>query len=128
MGVLGRSEKTLRKSMVGVTGFEPATPTSRRFACRVFQLSARSAQKASPRFWCAPGVRLPKKGPQKVKMGHQQIAGVLWKSVVLFRALGSICNGHPASKVNKNQVVTNSKKSISNATAISSPEGRRFKS
>src|SRR5258708_32986517 len=59
---------------------------------RVFQLSARSAQKASPRFWCAPGVRLPKKGPRKVKMGHQQIAGVLWKSVVL-------CCAFPCSRV-----------------------------
>jgi hypothetical protein len=39
--------------------------------------------------------------------------------VVLRRALGSICNGHPASKVVKNQDVTNSKKSIFNATAIS---------
>jgi hypothetical protein len=39
--------------------------------------------------------------------------------VVLFHALGSICNGHPASKVIKNQDVTNSKKSIFNATAIS---------
>ena len=29
-----------------------------------------------------------RKGPQKVKMGHQEIAGVLWKLVVLCGAFG----------------------------------------
>jgi hypothetical protein len=48
--------------------------------------------------------------------------------VVLRRALGSICNGHPASEVVKNQVVTNAKKSIFNATAIYEPGGREFES
>jgi len=34
-----------------------------------------------------PGDRFSK-GSQKVKMGHQEIAGVLWKSVVLCDAFG----------------------------------------
>jgi hypothetical protein len=52
-------------------------------------------------------------------MGHQEIAGVLWELVVLCAALGSICNGHLASKVVKDQVLKNRQKPKSDLTAIS---------
>jgi hypothetical protein len=38
-------------------------------------------------------------------MGHQAIVGVLRELVVLCGAFVTICNGHPASEVIKNQVL-----------------------
>jgi len=40
-----------------------------------------------------------------VEMGHQAIVGLLRDLVVLCGAFGTICNGHPASEVIKNQVL-----------------------
>jgi hypothetical protein len=69
-----------------------------------------------------PGDRFFRKRSGRSKWGTRRLrefCGSQSCFVVLFHALGSICNGHPASKVIKNQVVTNCKKSIFNATAIS---------
>jgi hypothetical protein len=51
-------------------------------------------------------------------------------SVVPRRALGSICNGHPASEVVKNQTVTIEKTPVSRVWQASNfePGGRRFES
>jgi hypothetical protein len=56
------------------------------------------------------------------------VAGLLRDSVVLCDALGSICNGHPASVVVKNQLLALTR--ISNFSIPSSfePGGRRFES
>jgi hypothetical protein len=50
-------------------------------------------------------------GPDKDTMRLREFCGSRSCFVVLRRALGSICNGHPASKVVDNQEVTKSKNS-----------------
>ena len=45
------------------------------------------------------------------EMRHQELVGVLRELVVLCCAFGVICNGHPTSKVVKNQVLKNYQKS-----------------
>ena len=59
-----------------------------------------------------PGDRFFKKGSGRSKWGTRRLREFCGTSscfVVLRRALGSICNGHPASEVVKNQVLANYK-------------------
>jgi hypothetical protein len=56
------------------------------------------------------------------------VAGLLRDSVVLCRALGRFCNGHPASVVVKNQRLPNFKISEFSVPSSFEPGGRRFES
>ena len=53
----------------------------------------------------------------------QVVAGVLRDSVVLCRALGRICNGHPASVVVKNQRLPNIRFSNFSVPSSFEPDG-----
>ena len=87
----------------------------------MLNVSRCSTQSVRPS-WVLTTRSIFKKGPKRSKWGTMRLrefCGSLSCFVVLSHALGSICNGHPASRVIKNQDVTNSKNSIFNATAIS---------
>jgi hypothetical protein len=61
-------------------------------------------------------------GSQKKTMRLWDYCGSRLCSVVLRRALGSICNGHPASEVVKNQLHTIVKNSISTVRLATNQE------
>jgi hypothetical protein len=52
------------------------------------------------------------------------VAGLLRDSVVLCRAFGCFCNGHPASVVVKNQLLTMIEISLLSASSNFEPGGR----
>jgi hypothetical protein len=56
----------------------------------------------------------------------QVVAGLLRDSVLLCRALGWVCNGHPASVVVKNQRLPNIKISIFSVPSSFEPGGREL--
>ena len=59
-------------------------------------------------------------------MRSRGFCGTRLCSVVLRRALGSICNGHPASEVVKNQLHTIVKKPNFDCAASYEPAGREI--
>ncbi len=63
-----------------------------------------------PTSWCTTMRSIFKKGAKRSKWGTMRLwefCGSQSCFVVLFHAVGSICNGHPASEVVKNQVLEN---------------------
>jgi hypothetical protein len=68
------------------------------------------------------------KVPTTWLLKDQVIAGLLRDSVMLCRALGRNCNGHPASVVVKNQILAIIKISKFSVPSGFEPGGRRFES
>src|SRR5580698_5892162 len=116
---------------------EISTETSPGFESTAFAIGGRDRE--VPRLcrmtrWLIPANRAQKSRPPSfsnvvgLAQKSQVVAGLLRDSVLLCRALGWFCNGHPASVIVKNRRFTKTKISKSPVPSSFEPGGRRFES